>query len=501
MADRPLSLWHDTLPDGDDLTPRAPLPGDRETDVAIVGAGFTGLWTALYLRRLDPSLRVTLVEAEVAGFGASGRNGGWCSALLPMGLSSMAGSAGRDAAIAMQQAMFATVDEVGRAATEEGIDCHYAKGGYLHLATNPAHTGRLREELEEARRFGLGEDDLRWLDRAEAADRLRAAGVLGALYTPHCAAIHPARLARGLATAVERHGAVLHEATRATAIEPGRVRTDRGTLTADVVVRATEGYTPTLDGQRRTVVPLYSLMIATEPLPDATWDEIGLRHRETFNDARHLIIYGQRTADGRFAFGGRGAPYHFGSAVKPEFDHDRATHEAIARTLRTLFPAIDGAAVTHEWGGPLGVAAGLDVLRGVGPGAGPGLGGRLRRRRRGHDQPGRPDAGRPHHRPGHRSHPAPLGRPPVTPVGARAAALAGHPDRPAPAGRRRPRRDPHRPPGPAPGVGHGPAHGALTAAGTDVRGASPARLAARPRPPAPSVSLAVRPGTDRTPRT
>ena len=221
MADRPLSLWHDTLPDGDDLTPRAPLPGDRDTDVAIVGAGFTGLWTALYLRRLDPSLRVTLVEAEVAGFGASGRNGGWCSALLPMGLSSMADSGGRDAAIAMQQAMFATVDEVGRAAAEEGIDCHYAKGGYLHLATNPAHTGRLREELEEARRFGLGEDDLRWLDRAEAADRLRAAGVLGALHTPHCAAIHPARLARGLATAVERHGAVLHEATRATAIEPG----------------------------------------------------------------------------------------------------------------------------------------------------------------------------------------------------------------------------------------------------------------------------------------
>src|SRR4249919_108844 len=371
MADRPLSLWHDTLPDGDDLTPRAPLPGDRETDVAIVGAGFTGLWTALYLRRLDPSLRVTLVEAEVAGFGASGRNGGWCSALLPMGLSSMAGSAGRDAAIAMQQAMFATVDEVGRAATEEGIDCHYAKGGYLHLATNPAHTGRLREELEEARRFGLGEDDVRWLDRAEAADRLRAAGVLGALHTPHCAAIHPARLARRLATAVERHGAVLHEATRATVIEPGRVRTDRGTLKADVIVRATEGYTPTLDGQRRTVVPLYSLMIATEPLPDATWDEIGLCHRETFNDARHLIIYGQRTADGRFAFGGRGAPYHFGSAVKPEFDHDRATHDAIARTLRTLFPAIDGAAVTHEWGGPLGVArdwrcsVGLDREQGL----------------------------------------------------------------------------------------------------------------------------------------
>ena len=500
MADRPLSLWHDTLPDGDDLTPRAPLPGDRETDVAIVGAGFTGLWTALYLRRLDPSLRVTLVEAEVAGFGASGRNGGWCSALLPMGLSSMAGSAGRDAAIAMQQAMFATVDEVGRAAAEEGIDCHYAKGGYLHLATNPAHTGRLRQELEEARRFGLGEDDLRWLDRSEAADRLRAAGVLGALHTPHCAAIHPARLARGLATAVERHGAVLHEATRATAIEPGRVRTDRGTLKADVVVRATEGYTPTLDGQRRAVVPLYSLMIATEPLPETTWDEIGLRHRETFNDARHLIIYGQRTADGRFAFGGRGAPYHFGSAVKPEFDHDRATHDAIAADAAHPVPGHRRRRRDPRVGRPARRRPGLDVLRGVGPAAGSGLGGRLRRRRRGHHQPGRPDAGRPHHRTRHRSHPAALGRPSLTPVGARAPALAGHPGRPAPAGRRRPRRDPHRPPGPAPDVGHRPAHGALTASGTDAAVRRPHASPAPPRPPAPSASLAVRPGTDRSPR-
>ena len=496
MADRPLSLWHDTLPDGDDLTPRAPLPGDRETDVAIVGAGFTGLWTALYLRRLDPALRVTLVEAEVAGFGASGRNGGWCSALLPMGLSSMAGSAGRDAAIAMQQAMFATVDEVGRAAAEEGIDCHYAKGGYLHLATNPAHTGRLREELEEARRFGLGEDDLRWLDRAEAADRLRAAGVLGALYTPHCAAIHPARLARGLATAVERHGAVLHEGTRATAIEPGRVRTDRGTLKADVVVRATEGYTPTLDGQRRTLVPLYSLMIATEPLPDATWDEIGLRHRETFNDARHLIIYGQRTADGRFAFGGRGAPYHFGSAVKPEFDHDARHAPGHRPDAAQPVPGHRRRGRDPRVGRPARRRPGLDVLRGVGPGAGPGLGGRLRRRRRGHHQPGRPDAGRPHHRQGHRSHPAALGRPPVTPLGARAPALAGHPDRPAPAGRRRPRRDPHRPAGPAPGVGHRPADGALTG-----RAGRPERALRHAPAPPPASLLAVRPGTDRSPRT
>ena len=371
MAGRDLSFWHDSLPEGDTLAPRPSLPGDTETDVAIVGGGFTGLWTALYLRRLDPTMRVTVVEAEFAGFGASGRNGGWCSALLPMSLDAMAKRAGRDEAVAMQRAMFATVDEVGRAAEDEGIDCHFAKGGYLHLATNPAHTSRLHDELAEARRFDLGEEELRWLDRAEAAERVRAEGLLGALYTPHCAAIHPARLARGLATAVERRGGVVHEGTRAKVIEPGRVVTDHGVLRADVVVRATEGFTATLKGEKRTLVPLYSLMIATEPLPEEAWDAIGLRRRETFNDARHLIIYGQRTADGRLAFGGRGAPYHFGSAVRPSYDHDTHTHEALARTLRTLFPVIGDAAVTHTWGGPLGVArdwscsVGLDREKGL----------------------------------------------------------------------------------------------------------------------------------------
>jgi glycine/D-amino acid oxidase-like deaminating enzyme len=352
---RALSYWHDSLPDDDTLAPRAPLAGDLAVDVAIVGAGYTGLWTAFYLLRADPTLRIAVLEADIAGFGASGRNGGWCSALLPMGLERMARGAGRDAAVAMQRAMFATVDEVGKAAADSGIDCHFAKGGYVHLARSPAHTGRMHAELEVARRFLLDESDLCWLDRTEAAGRLAASGVLGALYTPHCAAIHPARLARGLAAAVERAGAHVHEQTRARAIKPRKVVTDRGTVRADVVVRATEGFTPTLRGEKRTLAPLYSLMIATEPLPDDVWDGIGLRYRETFNDARHLIIYGQRTADGRFAFGGRGAPYHFGSAIRPEFDSVAEVHDSLGATLRDLFPSIGDAAITHRWGGPLGV--------------------------------------------------------------------------------------------------------------------------------------------------
>jgi glycine/D-amino acid oxidase-like deaminating enzyme len=195
--------------------------------------------------------------------------------------------------------------------------------------------------------------------------------VLGATYTPHCAAIHPARLVRGLARAVERLGATVHEHTAVTAVEPHLVTTDRGRVRADVVVRATEGYTPGLAGHRRDVAPVYSLMVATEPLPAHVWAEVGLAERETFADHRHLIVYGQRTADDRLAFGGRGAPYHYGSSVRPEHDREPATFGDLHRVLVDLLPAVGDAALTHCWGGPLGIArdwcasVGLDPATGL----------------------------------------------------------------------------------------------------------------------------------------
>jgi glycine/D-amino acid oxidase-like deaminating enzyme len=367
---RTRSFWLDDL-DGDDLTPRAPLPGDRQCDVAVVGAGYTGLWTALYLLRRDPTLRVVVLEAQVAGFGASGRNGGWCSALLPMGYDSLAASHGHGGAVAMRRAMIDTVAEVGRAAADEGIDCDFAPDGYLSLARSPAHVARLHERVADEVRYGATADDVRWLERDEARSMVAAQGVLGGVLTRACAAIQPARLVRGLARAVEQRGGVIHEGTPVRAIERGRAVTDHGTVRAEVVVRATEGFTPKLGGERRTLAPLYSLMIATEPLPVAAWDEIGWSRRCTLNDARQLIIYGQRTARGRIAFGGRGAPYHFGSKIEPGFDRDPRVFAALHQTLRELFPTLDGIAITHQWGGPLGVprdwhcSVGLDRSAGL----------------------------------------------------------------------------------------------------------------------------------------
>jgi glycine/D-amino acid oxidase-like deaminating enzyme len=348
----PLSLWHDQL---GEQPVRPALPGNTTADVAIVGAGYTGLWTAYHLARADPTLRIVLLEREAAGFGASGRNGGWCSALFPASWHRMAKQAPPPAVVAMQRALEQSVDEVGEVAATEGIDCHYVRGGSISLLRNRAQVARAKEEVAAARGWGFGPETLELLSADETARRLTATRSLGALSTAACAALQPAMLVRGLAAAVERHGAVLHEGTEVVDVQPRRVVTRTGTVAADIVLVATEGYTPQLPGRRRDLAPVYSLMLATEPLPAAVWQQIGLDDRATFADHRHLTVYGQRTWDGRIAFGGRGAPYHFGSRVDPAYDRVDRVHDALRASLVDLFPVLRDVRVTHRWGGNLGV--------------------------------------------------------------------------------------------------------------------------------------------------
>jgi glycine/D-amino acid oxidase-like deaminating enzyme len=350
VAEPPRSLWWDTLPAP--VTRRAALGADEVADVAIVGGGFTGLWTARELLVREPALRVVVLEAETCGFGASGRNGGWASALYPLSHAQVAARHGLEAASNLRAALRRAVVELGEAAGEEGVDCDFARGGSLTFARNEVQRARLLAEVDEARAGGVGEADLAWLDAAAATERAALAGAVGATFTPHCARLQPARLVRGLADAVERRGATIFEGTAVREITPGRARADGGSVFAQFVLRATEAYSPSLEGHGREVVPLYSLMVASEPQPPGFWDEVGLRDAETFADDRHVIIYGQRTADGRFAFGGRGAPYHYGSSVHASFDDDARVFRLLGATLRELFPALEGE-MTHAWGGPL----------------------------------------------------------------------------------------------------------------------------------------------------
>lgn len=350
--------------------PRAALPGDIEADVCIVGAGYTGLWTAYYLKRLDPALRVVVVEARFAGYGASGRNGGWLAGTVTGGRERYEKSHGRQSAIDHQRALNDTVDEVLAVIAAEGIDADAVKSGEFRVARTPAQRARLEAEFRHERDWPG--TDLVALDPAEARRRINVEGALAAVWDPHCARIHPAKLARGLAEAVEALGVRVYENTVVHEIGPGRARTPQGTVRAQHIVRATEGFTADLAAEHRTWLPMNSSMIATAPLPPAVWEQIGWDGYETLGDVAHVYMYAQRTADGRIAFGGRGVPYRYGSRVDTDGRTQTRTIEGLTRLLREFFPAAADVPIDHAWAGVLGVprdwaaTVGLDRRTGLG---------------------------------------------------------------------------------------------------------------------------------------
>ncbi|MQA97910.1 MAG: FAD-dependent oxidoreductase [Streptosporangiales bacterium] len=341
--------------------PGDPLPGPRDYDVCVVGGGYTGLWTAYYLKRADPSLRIAVLEREFAGFGASGRNGGW----LYSGFSGLwrryAGGRARHGMVALHRAMIATVDEVIGTAAEEGIDADVHRGGVLRVATSPAQRARLAEHHRELRRWGYGPDDIRMLDRDEREARVQVAGALAASLVPRGARIQPAKLAAGLTRTVRRLGVEVFESTPVTEIRPasGGTRatavTPYGDVRADLVIRATEGFTAGLPGDHLRYLPMNSSMIVTEPLGPEAWRHIGWEGAELIGDEAHAYVYAQRTADGRIAIGGRGVPYRFGSRTDRRGGTRPQAVAALWRQLTRLFPAAADTPVEHTWSGVIGV--------------------------------------------------------------------------------------------------------------------------------------------------
>ena len=366
-----LSLWWDQVvsDDPEAAEPGLRLDGDTTADVTVVGGGLTGLWTAYYLTQADPSLDVVVVEAERPGFGASGRNGGWCSALFPRSGSSLARQHGPEAARSMRAAMRDTVTEVGRVAETEGIECDFHAGGTLVLARSEVQLARAQAQVAEDNLWG---DQTVELSAEQARERAAAEGVLGGTWTPACARVQPLRLVRGLVRVLRQRGVRIVERTRVLQIVPGAVLTDRGRIRTHWSVRATEAWTASIPGARRAIAPVYSLVVATAPLDDATWSAVGLDGSPTFTDSRHVIMYGQRTADGRIVFGGRGAPYHLRSRVLPAYDRDETVFARLRAELVEMFPVLSGVGFTHAWGGPVGIprdwhaSVGLDARTGQG---------------------------------------------------------------------------------------------------------------------------------------
>lgn len=355
---RSVSYWLETA--GDDLTPRPHLEGSLRGDVAILGAGYTGLWTAYYLLRAQPSLSVVVLEAEIAGFGASGRNGSWCAPDLNISLTRLAQLHGVDAARQTQEETYRAVDEVGRVCDSEGLNAGFHRGGELVVARGSGQLPALEAAYREYERFGFA-DRYRWLDADAVAQRVRIAGAVAGLYTPHAAVVHPGRLVRGLARLVEARGGRIFERTPVTAWReaqgrrPAALITPYGQVEAPVVVLAGEAYLSRFPPLRRQLVPIYSLIVLTEPLSPADWAEIGWANRECLASTRLSIDYLARTEDGRILFGGRGAPYRFGSPIRDAYDRHEPTHAMLREFVRRWFPRLREVRFSHAWGGPLGM--------------------------------------------------------------------------------------------------------------------------------------------------
>jgi glycine/D-amino acid oxidase-like deaminating enzyme len=338
------------------LPPRRPaLPGPVSADIAIVGAGMTGLWTAYYLAEALPDASIVVLEKDFAGYGASGRNGGWLSGEPAGQHRRYARTHGEHAANALQRHMFNTVDEVLAVAEREEIDADIVKDGLLHVATNAAQEHRLIRHAEQLLQEGWSDHDVHVLPVSKLEERVRVAGARAAYWTPHCARIHPAKFTIGLAHAVERRGVTIYEDTAAQAVSARTVVTNRGTVSATYVVTALEGYTVSLAGQRRKLMPMNSSMIITEPLPTSVWDEIGWRGSELVGDMGHSFAYSHRTADGRIALGGRGVPYNFASSFDPDGTTAVKAIGQLVDKLRAMYPAVGDAAIQHSWSGVLGV--------------------------------------------------------------------------------------------------------------------------------------------------
>jgi glycine/D-amino acid oxidase-like deaminating enzyme len=333
--------------------PRTPLPGSTRANVCIIGAGYTGLWTAYYLKKAAPQLRVVVLEQRFAGYGASGRNGGWLTNSVTGGREQYVSEHGRDAALRFQASMNDTVDEVIRVADAEGIHADIVKGGEFNVAYNEAQQARLVAAARAEQSWS--NTDVELLSAKEATDRINVVGTTGAMWHPHAARIQPAKLASGLAKAIEALGVEVFEQTRANEIAPHHAVTDRGTVEADFIVRATEGFTARMKGLRRTWLPMNSSLIVTEPLSAEVWDSIGWTGHEVLGDMAHAYMYAQRTADDRIAIGGRGIPYRYASQTDSDGQTQERTVEMLRSILTRFFPATKGAAIDHVWSGVLGV--------------------------------------------------------------------------------------------------------------------------------------------------
>jgi glycine/D-amino acid oxidase-like deaminating enzyme len=348
---------------GFELAPGRRLTGEVSCDVAIVGGGFTGIATAYFLKKLDPAIEVAVIEKEVVGYGASGRNAGFCTRFFGLDPSVTALRFGRDNALKADQYMGEAVELVRHLVEEHAIACDYERVGALLVATSPAHEARIRKHVELARRIGLG--DIRWLDSQELAEEVRSPLFRGAASDPTAAMLNPAKLVRGMKSVVEGMGVHIYEDTPVLDVKAGdgvTLRVPEGVVRADRVVFATNAYTHLLPLARRKQLPGFTHIVLTEPLRPEHFERIGWQNRQGLSDARNLIHYFRLTADNRVLFGGSDIKFSFGKGM--DLDDSKDVFSRLERNLYAMFPALSDLQITHRWGGPVSIT--LDMAPAVG---------------------------------------------------------------------------------------------------------------------------------------
>jgi glycine/D-amino acid oxidase-like deaminating enzyme len=328
----------------------APLDGATAADLAIVGGGFTGLWAAVLAKRERPDREIVLLEAETAGWGASGRSGGFVDASLTHGL---ANGASRFAAEldALEAAGRANLAELKADLERHRIDAAWEEPGLLSVATQPHELTDLHEEAALLRRFGWEADVL---DRDAARAAVASPTYLGAVHQrTGVGLVDPGALALGLRRAALALGVRIHERTPVTRAAPGALTTPGGSVRARRVLLATGAYPPLTRAIGRLVAPVYDYVLVTEPLTAAQRAGLGWERRQGIADRGNQFHYYRLTPDGRILFGGYDAIYHFGNRVSPRLDRRQESFALLYDHLLETFPALEGIAITHAWGGPI----------------------------------------------------------------------------------------------------------------------------------------------------
>lgn len=333
-----------------------PLPAAREADVAVVGAGLTGLWTALFLKQLDASLEVVVVEQGVAAYGGSGRNAGMLSETVDHSHALAIGHFGDAEARRLARLGEANIAELTAFLADHGIDCEYEPTGRLLVALTPAQLADCRRAVETAE--GLGVETYQLLDKAAVRAAVDSPLYLGGVRISAGGILDPVKLVDGLRREAERAGVTVYERSHVMGLEPAgdrvRLRAARGRVDARRVVLATSAYTHLLVPEvSRRMIPLYDYILVSEPLTAAQRDAIGWQAREGVTDGRTFFNYYRLTRDDRILWGTSEAAYYSGNRVAPACDHSPAHYESLRASFRRHFPALAGLEWAYAWGGPI----------------------------------------------------------------------------------------------------------------------------------------------------